>query len=189
MTENKIVKVTNRNNGFTSYSIPEMNVARDFAPGEQKKIPYEEIRQLSYMPGGEYMIKNYLIVEDEESLEELNIEVEPEYFYTEETIKELLLNGTLDQLEDALNFGPNGVKELIKQIAVETEIPDTRKRELISAKTGFSIESAINVNRVMNAEEEKEESAAPTRKAAPMENKPAAPKRKAPSYKVVSKGE
>ena len=45
--------------------------------------------------------------------------VEPEYFYTEKEVKELLTNGSLEQLEDTLNFAPEGVIELIKTMPVK----------------------------------------------------------------------
>ena len=52
MLEDKtIITVTNRNNGSTGYSIPEMNgLKRKFAPGESKKVTMDELRKLSYQP-------------------------------------------------------------------------------------------------------------------------------------------
>ena len=63
MLEDKtIITVTNRNNGSTGYSIPEMNgLKRRFAPGESKKITMDELRKLSYKPGGDYLLKNYYL--------------------------------------------------------------------------------------------------------------------------------
>lgn len=149
----KVVEITNRNNGYTGYYIPDINRRRNFAPGETKKVELDELKQLSYIDGGEYLLKNYFIINNKDALSQLNMEVEPEYYYTEKEIKDILLNGSLDQLEDTLNFAPNGVIELIKQIAVSEEIPDIRKRKLISEKTGFNVESAIYVNSVMNTED------------------------------------
>ena len=183
----KIVEVTNRNNGYTGYYIPDTNRKRNFAPGETKKIDLEELIQLSYIDGGEYLLKNYFIIDNKDALSQLNLAVEPEYFYTEKEIRDILFNGSLDQLEDTLNFAPNGVIELIKQIAVKEELPDTRKRKLISEKTGFNIDSAIYVNSVMNEDDNTEaETETKTRKVA-IEG---APTRKATipadKYKVVS---
>ena len=62
----KIVEVTNRNNGYTGYYIPDTNRKRNFAPGETKKIDLEELIQLSYIDGGEYLLKNYFIIDNEE---------------------------------------------------------------------------------------------------------------------------
>lgn len=189
--ENEMVIVTNRNNGYTGYQIPDTGVSRNFAPGESKRISKEELMQLSYIEGGEYLLKNYLIVNNDKTLEELNISVQPEYYYTEEEIKELLTAGSLDQLEDTLNFAPDGVIEIIKDMAVKIELPDTRKRKMISEKTGFNIDNAIRVNEVMAEDQIKDEhSESIERKASPINVEPDAPQRKAApikKYKVVTK--
>lgn len=176
----KLIKVINRNMGSTGYIIPDTGVRRYFESGESKNIPLEELKQLQWVPGGEYILKNCLIVNDKDALTALNLDVEPEYFYTEKEIKELLEEGTLDQLEDCLNFAPKGVIELIKDIAIKTELPDTRKRKLISEKTGFNIDNAINVNTIMNADDEQpKEEKKVVRKATPIKTAAAAPVRKA----------
>ena len=189
--ENEMVIVTNRNNGYTGYQIPDTGVSRNFAPGESKRISKEELMQLSYIEGGEYLLKNYLIVNNDKTLEELNISVQPEYYYTEEEIKELLTTGSLDQLEDTLNFAPDGVIEIIKDMAVKTELPDTRKRNMISEKTGFNIDNAIRVNEVMAEDQIKDEHSEPIeRKASPINVESDTPQRKAApikKYKVVTK--
>ena len=189
--ENEMVIVTNRNNGYTGYQIPDTGVSRNFAPGESKRISKEELMQLSYIEGGEYLLKNYLIVNNDKTLEELNISVQPEYYYTEEEIKELLATGSLDQLEDTLNFAPDGVIEIIKDMAVKTELPDTRKRKMISEKTGFNIDNAIRVNEVMAEDQIKDEPSEPIeRKASPINVESDTPQRKAApikKYKVVTK--
>lgn len=189
--ENEMVIVTNRNNGYTGYQIPDTGVRRNFAPGESKRISKEELMQLSYIEGGEYLLKNYLIVNNDKTLEELNISVQPEYYYTEEEIKELLTTGSLDQLEDTLNFAPDGVIEIIKDMAVKTELPDTRKRKMISEKTGFNIDNAIRVNEVMAEDQIKDEHNEPIeRKASPINVESDTPQRKAApikKYKVVTK--
>ena len=70
----------------------------------------EELKQLQYVSGGDYLLKHCLLINDEDALEVLNMRnLEPEYFYTEDIIKKLLEEGTLDQLEDCLNFAPDGV--------------------------------------------------------------------------------
>lgn len=165
------VEVTNRNNGTTGYLLSS-GIYRDFNVAETKKIDIEELRELKSVPGGEYMLQNYFVIKDKSALEYLDINPEPEYFYTEDEITRLLESGSLDQLEDCLNFAPQGVIDLVKSIAVKLEIPDTRKRKLIEDKTGFSVNNAIMINHALEEDEEKkEEVTAPTRKAAPVEVK------------------
>lgn len=156
MKDSELVVVRNRNNGTTGYKIYDTGVRRRFAVGETKRIPLEELKALQYTPGGDYILKNLLIVENKGALEDLNMEVEPEYFYTEAKIKELLYNSNMDAFLDFLDFAPAGAIEVAKQMAVEEKIPDSRKREAITKKTGFNIDNAINVNRMLEEEDEKE---------------------------------
>lgn len=192
MSENKIIKVSNRDRGGVGYIIPESGVRRDFAVGETKNIPLDELKQLMYVPGGEFIVKNLLLVHDKEVLNEiLNVETEPEYFYTEAEIKKLLLEGSIDQLKDCLEFAPEGVIEIIKKMAVEMKLPNTDKRQVISEMTGFNIDNAININKIMDASEDKKEEKKETkRRTAPLETfENASPKRRTdlPTYNVVSK--
>ena len=40
---NKMYKVKNRSASMAVYSIPELGIRREFAPGEEKKISYNEL--------------------------------------------------------------------------------------------------------------------------------------------------
>ena len=146
----KMIEVRNRDSGYVGYKVRDLGIWRNFAPGETKQVSLDELRSLQYEPGGEFTLKELLMVKDKDALSALNIETEPEYFYTEKEIKELLTKGSLDQLKDCLDFAPEGVLEIIKKMAVEIELPDTLKRTAITEKTGFNIDNAIMVNKVMN---------------------------------------
>ena len=106
----------------------------------------EEFRKLSYLPGGQAIIYDCLFIHNEEALKELNPDYEPEYFYTEADIRELLLKGTEAQFLDCLDFAPEGVIELLNQLAVKLEINDLAKRNAIMDKTGFNVTRAIEIN-------------------------------------------
>lgn len=183
--EERFVEVTNREDSKVGYYIPDSNVTRTFSPGETKKqIPLSELQQLQYVPGGDFLLEHYLMIKDKNALSVLNIEAEEEYFYTKEDVEKLLFEGTLDQLDDALTFAPQGVVSLIQDCAVELNIPDMRKRNLITEKTGFNIDNAIRVNQIMNqdaTEENKEQKEkVHQRKAVPMNAST-----NIPNYKVV----
>ena len=168
ITSTNLVEVTNRNNGTTGYTLSS-GLHRDFNLNETKKIDIEELNELRVTPGGDYLLRNYLMIKDKSALEYLDIETEPEYFYTEAEIKKLLLEGEVDQLEDCLNFAPQGVIDLVKSLAVTLEIPDIRKRKLIKEKTGFSVDNAILVNKTLEDKEEPtEEKTEKVRKAEPV---------------------
>lgn len=192
LDKNTIIKVTNRDNGTVGYTISDLgNLHRTFQSGETKEISMDELRRLSYIPGGHQILENYLVIENEEAVQELLNQVEPEYYYSKEDIENLLLKGSLDQLEDCLNFAPEGIINLVKKMAVDLKLNDVAKREMLLKKTGFNVTSAININE-MTAEEET--TSVKTRKAAAItetKQETAEPVRKATAttgkYKVVSK--
>lgn len=155
LEKDTLIKVANRDNGTVGYTIPDLNnLHRNFQPEEEKEVTMEELRKLSYLPGGEAILRDCLVIKNEEAIKELLNKVEPEYYYTEEEIKNLLLKGTLDQFMDCLDFAPIGVIDLIKDLAVKMDINDIRKREAIFKKTGFNVDSAIRIN-AETAEKEK----------------------------------
>ena len=189
MIENSMtIKVTNRDNGSVGYSVPDLGVHRTFQPKESKEISAEELRKLSYLPGGDVIIKDYLIIHNEELLKELLGEVEPEYYYSEDEVKTLLLSGSLEQLQDCLDFAPNGVIDLIKSLAVSLKIDNVSKRKAIQDKTGFNVTRAIEINEETDEETTSKESAQ-GRRAAPItaKSEEAQQRRSAPpKYNVVS---
>ena len=145
--EKKIVRVTNRDNGHVGYRIPDMNnLVRDFSANETKNITVEELKKLAYISGGPTLIRDYLVIEDPEVVEEILGDVEPEYYYNEEDVKKLLLNGSLDELKDCIEFAPKGTVDLVKQLAVELPINDITKRKAILDMTGFNVDAAIMIN-------------------------------------------
>lgn len=171
LDKDTIIKVTNRDSGSVGYTIPELGIHRKFQRGEVKEIRMEELRKLSYLPGGQVILNDCLVVHNEEALKELNPDYEPEYFYTEEDIKKLLLTGTQAEFLDCLDFAPEGVIELIKQLAVKLEINDLAKRNAIMDKTGFNVSRAIEINHESQEVEEQETSVKQRRAAAPTVNK------------------
>lgn len=147
MDKNTKIKVKNRSTGSVGYTIPDMgSYPRNFAAGEVKELSFEEIQKLSYIPGGNYLLQHYLVIENIEARDEILGSVELEYDYDEKDVEQLLLNGSLDQLLDCLDFAPAGVIDLVKKVAIKLELNDIRKRKAIQEKTGLNIDSAIAIN-------------------------------------------
>ena len=82
ITEANYVNVTNRNSGTTTYVLSN-GQRRTFAVNETKKIDLEELKEVNAIPGGEYLLRNYLIIDDKSALDFLNIQPVREYFYTD----------------------------------------------------------------------------------------------------------
>jgi len=187
--DSELISVRNRVNGSVGYKL-DGNFHRTFEAGETKKVPFKELRELQYAPGGEYALNNLLVVENQEALDELNMKTEPEYFYKEEDIRKLLFESdNIDAFADFLDFAPVGAIEIAKELAIKDRVPDVRKRELLSKKTGLNIDNAIKVNEIMDAEDEKKEAPAKERRVKVEEPKEESPKRRTsvPKYNVVTK--
>ena len=143
INQTDMYNVKNRSSSVVVYSIPESNLRRTFAPGETKRIPFSELEKLTYQPGGRELIANFLQIMEEEVTQDLNIHREPEYNMSEEQVRDLILNGSLDAFLDALDFAPIGVIDLIKSLSVSLPITDFKKREALLKKTGFDVDKAI----------------------------------------------
>lgn len=184
-----LIKVVNRDNGSVGYTIPDLgNLHRNFQPKEEKEVTMEELRKLSYLPGGEVLLQDCLIIKNAEAIAELLGDVEPEYHYTEADVKQLLLYGTMDQFMDCMDFAPQGVIDLVKTMAVDLKINNIEKREAIKEKTGFDVTKAIEINKMSEEVEVPEQK---TRRAEPIQTTTAsAPTRRttptAPKYKVTA---
>lgn len=137
-------KVTNRSTGVVAYRIPERHIRREFMPKETKEIDVQEISDVMMQGGGRELFYNYLLVEDKEKAEKvMNVHVEPEYWLTEKEIPSWLVTCSLDALKDALDFAPDGVKDLIKKYAVEIKLNDIQKRQAILDQLGFDVTKVI----------------------------------------------
>lgn len=146
MNKNTKIKVKNRSTGSVGYKIPDMNnLRRKFHAGEVKEVTFEELQKLSYLPGGMYILQNYLIIDNTEAIQMLLGQVELEYSYTDQDVVRLLTKASLDELLDCLDFAPVGVVEMVKKLAVDLEIQDLSKRRAILEKTNFDVTEAIKI--------------------------------------------
>lgn len=53
---------------------------------------------------------------------------------------------SLDEFKDALDFAPDGTKDLIKKYAIEKPLNDHSKRVAIKEQLGFDVDKAIENN-------------------------------------------
>ena len=166
--------VYNKSAGRVVYRLPELGLRRQFYPGEKKKdISVNELEKLAQTPGGRKLILNYLMVDDKEILEYLiNGRVEPEYWIKEEDINKWMSTCTLEEFQDALDFAPEGTKDLIKAHAVSLPLNDMSKRDALKKQLGFDVNKVLE----LTASEEKKEEVKPVRRVQTAESD--APKRR-----------
>lgn len=164
------VKVINRSSSGVFYTIPEDNITRFFAKGESKMIDHKEIEKLTFQPGGLELLKDCLFIDDEKTVVNTIGIQEPEYKMTESQIKDVLLNGSYDRFLDVLDFAPEGVIDIIKNLAVNLPLTDTAKMGALKRKTGFDVAKAIEL--MQETTEETEEAPKKQRRVAVEDNKP-----------------
>lgn len=192
LQDKDLVKVTNRGTGKVGYKVQDLNIRRIYEPKETKEVTMEELRKLSYSIGGSALIRDNLIIRDEEAVRELIPDVEPEYYYEEEDVKNLLIKGSLDELLDCLDFAPEGTLNLVKKVAVEIELNDVQKRQAIFNALGFNVTNAIENSRMDEDEVQEEQK---VRRATSKSSTPTTPGRRAAvttpapksNYKIVNK--
>lgn len=146
--DNEKIEVVNRFDGTTGYTIPDLgNLHRNFQPGEKKKISFEQLKKLSYVPGGMYLLRNALVIKNDEAIKQLLGDVQPEYYYGEKEIKNIMLYGSLDAFLDMIDFSPQGVKEMVKSLAVSLPLNDVAKRRAIKQKMDFDVDGAQKIQK------------------------------------------
>ena len=181
--------VKNRSTSVVVYRIPESNLRREWAPGEVKRIPFGELEKLTYQPGGRELIANFLQIMENEVTDDLNVHREPEYNMSEEQVRDLILNGSIDAFLDALDFAPLGVIDLIKTMSVQLPITDMVKREALKAKTGFDVDKAIENDRASKEDNKKETIADKPVERRVTESTPTGRRTSGNAYKVVKQVE
>ena len=181
--------VKNRSASTVVYNIPEDGIRRSFAPGETKKISYQELEKLTYQPGGMNILVRFLQVQSEDIIKDFNMQVELEYYMSEQDIIKVMTTGSLDSFLDMLDFAPTGVIDLVKKFSVSIPLVDLPKREALKKKTGFDVEAALRNIRAEQEDDEKrsiDDEAAPKRRVQP---EAPAGRRTTPKYNVVAKEE
>lgn len=183
--EQKKYKVSSKYNGFLTVTMPNTGIRYIWNRiNDSRELTLDQLKEMLNAPGGRSIIENKLIVHDPAAVEALELDVEPEYYYSEKDIEALLTDGTVEQLDDALNFAPNGTKELIAETAVKIKLENRDKIALITKKTGKDINDQIKVEE----ESQKEETSVETGRKAPIfkaESSEKTPTQR--KYKIVEK--
>ena len=179
--------VKNRSAGVAVYKIPELGIRRSFAPGEVKQISAEELEKLTYQPGGMAMLSGFLQIMEPEGIKKVGLNPQPEYHMSEKDIANLMINGSIDEFLDCLDFAPPGVIDLIKKMSVSLPLADYQKKAALKAKTGFDCDAALK--HVMEENEDDSQDTilkTPGERRVKKEEEVPAGRRTAPKYNVVT---
>lgn len=146
-TNEQYVRVQNLTDNPVVYLIPEDNLRRVYQPYEEKTITAEELRKVYWQPGGPALLQEFLQVKDKDLAMEFGVDPDTfahEYSWDKTKVEQVLLKEDINVLHDALDFAPEGIVDLITELAVALRIPDVNKRNLIQEYTGKDITQMIN---------------------------------------------
>lgn len=124
------------------------NLRITFQKNQVRKMKAGDIRELNFEPGIHVLFTEYLSVGDPELAAEIGVSeqvLEYEYQWTINDVKNLLTEGSLEELEDVLNCAPQGIVDTIVDQAVEMRLNDVAKRDLIKQYTGQDITKKLEV--------------------------------------------
>lgn len=159
IADDDLVQITNMMDFPAGYVVDLTGVRRVLPPHASFKVKAGELRELSYQLGGIDILQNYIRVCNRSLALEFGIDVDDqiEYNWTEADVDKCLLNDDINVLLDALDFAPDGIKQLIVDRAIKLEIPDVNKRQAIKDAMGTDITSAIENRHAYDIDEETEE--------------------------------
>lgn len=132
------MKVMNRDIGQTGYHLPELQIRRVFNVGEIKELKEEEILLLYNTDAGRLMLCQILQIQNKEFVRK-NIwpEAPVEYFWTKEDIKKCLLEDSVELFAETLEYAPEGVINILKDLAWRLPLTDLNKCNIMVEKLGF----------------------------------------------------
>lgn len=136
LTGNRMVRVTNMGRNVVAYTLPELNnTRREFRPSidgqqpESKSISFHELYILANKLGGEQLIWDNLLIEDNDVRIALGLpttEETPEAKYTRDEVFEILKKGNRDEILDMLEFGPFYIAQWVKEDVIALDSRATR---------------------------------------------------------------
>ena len=142
------VKVRNMVDYTVGYRIEEDNVRRQFSPHEIKTVTAGELRKLDYTRGGHVLLTSYLAVQNKSLAEEFGIEEDVfsnEYNWDAARVDEVLLSEPIEILQDAMDFAPEGILQLIKDRAIALRLDSMDKRKVISDGMNIDLNNMIGL--------------------------------------------
>ena len=162
MNENDRVQIKSIVKGTVVLTDPDLHFRREWTKkGQINTIPFGILQDLIYQPGVESMFTDGLLeIVDKKARVELGLEVEgvapAKQIMTEAQMLGALVSGP-DAVEKALDTLPEAQVEEFVQLAVEKEITDMAKVDIIKKKTGKDVIALVKFNRQLQEEPRSED--------------------------------
>lgn len=156
--ENQKVVVENRLSARVIFSVPELRFKRVFeGKGAKKTIDLDILKEGIYRAGNEYLFKNDILhIDDQQVRIELGLENaaeakdenEPKLIdLTDKQIKRYLTVAPIRELKELLPKLTNGQKQMLVDYAIENEVTDLDKCDLLKQATHKDVFKAIQLKR------------------------------------------
>ena len=159
MEDNK-VKVVNMTKSRVGVNLPELRFKRSWPTmGAAIPVDFKVLEEAIFDPGFSHMIKNgTLHIDDKEARIKLGLEEEGNENSAPIVLNEMQIVGLLkvssyDKFAETLHNLSNSQIRTICQIAIEKEISDYDKAELLKKYTQIDVRKAIELNRLDKAKE------------------------------------
>ena len=155
--ENRKVMVKSESTGRLSINLPELQLKRIWEKkGTIRPISFEDLQQALYVPGVEYMFKEGML-SIESMQDKIDLGLEPEGTKEDSPVNIIILNDS--QKKRYLTVLPTSeFKQELEKLhyeqinslvdyAIEKELMDMDKCDILKEKTGIDIIKAIQLNR------------------------------------------
>ena len=155
--ENRKVMVKSESTGRLSINLPELQLKRIWEKkGTIRPISFEDLQQALYVPGVEYMFKEGML-SIESMQDKIDLGLEPEGTKEDNPVNIIILNDSQKKRYLTVLPTPEFKQELEKlpyeqinslvDYAIEKELMDMDKCDILKEKTGIDIIRAIQLNR------------------------------------------
>lgn len=155
--ENRKVMVKSESTGRLSINLPELQLKRIWEKkGTIRPIPFEDLQQALYVPGVEYMFREGML-SIESMQDKIDLGLEPEGTKEDSPVNIIILNDSqkkryltvlpISEFKQELEKLPYEQVNSLVDYAIEKELMDMDKCNILKEKTGIDIIKAIQLNR------------------------------------------
>lgn len=152
----KKVKVKNLTTGTIVVNVPDLRLHRIWErKGAIKVIDDEILQEAFYDPGVEYLFKQGMLkIEDEEVVEQIDPEIKNVIVLDDAQMRGMLKGKPLGEFKEKLKELPREQIFALVEFAIQNELIDMAKNDVLKEITGIDITRAVQLKR---QEEEKTE--------------------------------
>ena len=155
--ENRKVMVKSESTGRLSINLPELQLKRIWEKkGTIRPISFEDLQHALYVPGVEYMFKEGML-SIESMQDKIDLGLEPEGTKEDSPVNIIILNDSqkkryltvlpTSEFKQELEKLPYEQINSLVDYAIEKELMDMDKCDILKEKTGIDIIKAIQLNR------------------------------------------